>query len=422
MANRKTAPSTSLPTSLQLPAQQLIATSGVKLYSLQASGAQVVRLTLVFAGGSSVQSVPYCAASMLSMLSEGSVGITAAQVAEKLDFYGIFYDSGTDRDFCTITVACLTKFLPQTLEILESILLHPVFGQKEFDIHIAKKRENLVAEREKPSYIARETFAKELFGEHHPYGRFYPTDNLNKLTVENLKQYHAQYIVSNRLFAVCSGDIGGEQIDAINDFLAKIPAAAAVADLEFAEPKSSSKTVTVNRPSSAAAVQSSIRIGKISITKSHSDYIPLQLLLMVLGGYFSSRLMLNLREDKGYTYGVGASMISLSKAGYIAIATDVALQSQDDAIAQIEAEIERLKTELIPTDELQMAKNTITGELMRLLDGPFGIADIAIENICCDLPQSYLNDFLAQITAVTPPQLQTIAKTYLGDFTTVIVH
>lgn len=423
MIDRTLAPLTSLPTSLTLPTEQIFENAGVKLYALYAAGANVVRLSLVFKGGSSVQSVPYSASSMLSMLSEGSENMTAAQVAEQLDFFGIFYDSSTDRDFCTITVASLTKFLPKTLEILEQILLHPTFDDKELATHKAKKQQGLIADRQKPSYIAREAFSRELFGTNHPYGRFYPTDDVMKLKSDDLRQYHSRFIVAERMFAVCSGDVGAVQIELINDFLTKIRRSNEYEpEIAIGEPISNIGTTIVEREGESDVVQSCIRMGRVIFNKNHPDYIPMQLLLTVLGGYFSSRLMLNLREDKGYTYGIYSSMVSLSKLGYMAISTDVALSAQSDAITQINQEIELLKSTLIGVDELQMAKNTITGELMRLLDGPFGIADIAIENISNDLPSDYINVFLEKIAKATPEQLQNLARQHLTDFTTVIIH
>ncbi len=166
------------------------------------------------------------------------------------------------------------------------------------------------------------------------------------------------------------------------------------------------------------AVQCCLRIGRILFGKSHPDFIPMQLLITVLGGYFGSRLVKNLRETNGYTYGAYSAIVNLSEAGYIAIATDVDINHADDAVREIFFEMERLQSELIPEGELHQAVCSITGELMRLVDGPFGIADIAIENIQSSMSFDYLNEFLSRITSVTPEDLQALAQQYLkaSDF------
>lgn len=424
MLDRTTPPTVSLPEELLLPTEvRHECANGVPLYSLYAPGAEVVRLTLVFAGGSSVQSVPYSASSMLSMLAEGCEAYSSAQIAERFDFYGIFYDTSTDRDFSTITVAALRKFLPEALDLLQNMILKPLFDDRELSVHIAKKREGLIADREKPSCIAREAFAVELFGENHPYGRFFPTDDMLKITTSDLRAYHSGFLVAQKLFAVCSGAVGEKEIASIDRFLSLIPAGDQLVDRPIATPNSGGEVRrNVTRPTSEKAVQSCIRMGKILFTKDHPHYVPMQLLLTVLGGYFSSRLVRNLREDKGYTYGIYSSMVAMNRCGYMAIATDVALDVTEAALAEINREIEILRTELIDEDELQMAKNTITGELMRLLDGPFGIADIAIENISSSLPADYVNEFLDIITRTTPKELRELAVEYLHSFTTVVVN
>jgi predicted Zn-dependent peptidase len=139
----------------------------------------------------------------------------------------------------------------------------------------------------------------------------------------------------------------------------------------------------------------------------------MQVVAAVLGGYFGSRLMQNLREEHGYTYGVMAAMVNFDKEGYLAIATQVAREHREDALREIYSEIERLRTELMEEDELQMVKNVMIGEILRILDGPFGIADLTIENIMCGEDNSATERSVAQIFAITPKDIKALAERYL---------
>ena len=161
------------------------------------------------------------------------------------------------------------------------------------------------------------------------------------------------------------------------------------------------------------ALQSSVRVGRLLFPRTHPDFVGMQVVAAVLGGYFGSRLMQNLREEHGYTYGVMAAMVNFDKEGYLAIATQVAREVREDVLREIYFEIERLRTELVPEDELQMVKNVMVGEILRILDGPFGIADVTIENIMCGMDNEATERSVELINAITPEQVRDLAAKYL---------
>ena len=148
----------------------------------------------------------------------------------------------------------------------------------------------------------------------------------------------------------------------------------------------------------------------------------MQVVATLLGGYFGSRLMHNLREVHGYTYGAIAAMINVEQAGYLAVATQVGSEFTSAALDEIYREIERLRTEPVPEEELALVKNIMAGEMMRILDGPFGIADVTIENILCGTDNGVIDRNLAAIRAMTPADVQRLAHQYLAreDLVTVI--
>ena len=149
----------------------------------------------------------------------------------------------------------------------------------------------------------------------------------------------------------------------------------------------------------------------------------MQVVAAALGGYFGSRLMQNLREEHGYTYGVISAMVNFERTGYLAIATQVGSEVTEAALAAIYEEIERLRREPMPEEELQLVRNILTGEMMRILDGPFGIADVTIENILCGRTNRVITDNVARIRAITPAEVQRLAAQYLAreELITVVV-
>lgn len=423
MVDRTHQPEIHLPQSLDIPkAESITLSNSLPLYRIVAGEEPVLRLTVVVSAGTRFQDQPFVASALLNMLSEGTAQHSSSEIATMLDTYGIYYDTSIDRDYGMVTISCLEKFLDQALHILSQVLTAPSFDEQELKTYCLKRKEQLMAEREKPSYIARELFSESLFGADHPYGKVSHEDQYDRLTSGALRAFFEKYYVAGNMFAVTSGMVSDESFGKMERVLSQIPRG--VVDKDCGVGMAAQSVVGEVFRYREGAVQSSIRIGKRLFTKGHPDFDGMQVVAMVLGGYFSSRIVTNLREEKGYTYGAYAAMMNLQWDGYIAIATDVDGQATDDACREIFREIELLRTTLIPQDELRMVKNIISGEIMRILDGPFGVADITIEGIQCGCPDNgYLTKFIEEVRNITAERVKELADKYLdpATFTTVIV-
>lgn len=398
---------------------QSVTTNGMKLYSVRTDGQEVVRVSLVFRAGTRFQKSPFVASATLNMLSEGTQRWSAQEISEKIDFYGAFLDVSIDRDYAVVTMCCLSKFLPDMLELLEEVVVRPAFSESELEIYKNKRKQQLSIEREKVSFRARERFAEALFGKGHPYGAFYAQEEYDGLTSAALSEFFTSFYNADNCFAVTSGRTTDADLSAIRAFLERLPAGT-LSEYEGLPPVNPIPEVYEERE---GALQSAVRVGKLMFPRNHPDFIGMQVLLMVLGGYFGSRLVSNLREDKGYTYGVFSTMVNLESSGYMAIATEVGAEFTQDAVREIFFEIRRLREEAVSAEELEMVKNMITGEFMRILDGPFGIADVTIENIQNGSGNDYINRYLQEVKEITPERLKSLAERYLGEegFVTVVV-
>ena len=403
-------PAIRIPESVDVPVANLTTlANGVRLYLLENHDQQVVRLSFVFGAGSSRQNRFFSATAAANLLSEGSDRFTARQLAEQLDFYGSYFDIAVDRDVVVVSFCALSKFFLPTLQTAEEILLRPAFPQDEFDSYRIKRRQRLEIERRKVDVRVREAFAAAMFGSEHPYGVSAPLSAYDELSREEVVDFYRRHYTADNCFVVCSGDLSNEALKAIENICMQLPQSGERLPLIFPDAVQTSCV----RLEHAGAVQSAVRVGRMLFTRNHPDYVGMQVVATVLGGYFGSRLMRNLREERGYTYGVFAAMANLDRAGYLAIATQVAAEAREDTLHQIYTEIERLRTELISEQELALVKNIMVGEMMRILDGPFGIVDVTIENVQCGADNLAIERSVEAIRRCTPEDVQRLSEKYL---------
>ncbi len=400
-------------------ARKLTLHNGMELYLLHSDDFEILRLSVVFRAGSSTQRVPFSASATANLLAEGSEHMSAREISERLDYHGSYFDVNIDRDYSYISFAMLSKFVQPTLDVAAEILLRPTFPEEEVKTYCAKRKQRLSIDRTKVDVRAREAFARAMFGQEHPYGHAFDEALYDTLPREALVEFYRRHYTADNGFAVCSGRIGDEELRAITALLEQLPASGDHPAPHFPTPVQQSE-VRIEHP---GAVQSAIRIGRLLFGREHPDFLGMQVVAAALGGYFGSRLMQNLREEHGYTYGVISAMVNFERTGYLAIATQVGSEVTEEALAAIYEEIERLRREPMPEEELQLVRNILTGEMMRILDGPFGIADVTIENILCGRTNSVITDNVARIRAITPAEVQRLAAQYLTreELVTVVV-
>lgn len=393
--------------------------NGVTLYTLAADEFEVLRVTFVFRAGTSVQRRFFSASAVANLLAEGSERWSARELAEELDFYGSWFDVTIDRDYSYISFCMLSKFVRPTLEVARQIILHPTFPEEEIAGYCLKRKQRLKVERQKVDNKARELFSEALFGKEHPYGVVADEQEYDRLTRDCLVDFYRTHYTAENCFVVCSGRIGKEELELVSAIAGKLPVCGKRAAADLPEAVTTRRVFRRHE----GAVQSSIRIGRLLFPRQHPDFVGMQVVATALGGYFGSRLMQNLRAEHGFTYGVMAAMVNFERAGYFAIATQVGSDVTREALAQIDFEIDRLRREPMTDEELDLVKNMMIGEMMRILDGPFGVADVTIENILCGTDNGAVERQVERIRAMRPEDVQRLAAKYLRreDLITVVV-
>lgn len=392
--------------------EKVILDNGIPLYRLNAGVQDIIKITLLFDAGSRFQPAPLVAFSANNLLTEGSQHYTAVQISEMNDFYGSYITCSTDKDSATVTLLTLRKYLDKTLPLLEDILKRPVYPEPELDTFKKRHSQQFRVEQLRNANIAHKKFVKALFGDTHPYGYELQLADFDNLHVDQLKTFYAGFYHPANCKIIVSGKVCDEDIRMINDYLGdqtwKSGTPANVPGYFFSE--ATGYRQKIEKPGS---LQSSLRIGKQVCNKLHEDFAGLTVVNTILGGYFGSRLMRNLREDKAYTYGINSLLISLRNAGYITIITDVGAEVAEAALHEIYSEIERLQAELVPDDELQMVRTHLMSEMLRSFDGPFAQAESLIALLEYDLENSYYENFVNRIKTIDAKEIRNLAQQYL---------
>ena len=386
--------------------------NGIPVYSVDAGQQEVVKVEIVFRNSYTSAGQVLTSGTVNRLLAEGTAKHTALQLSEQLDYYGAFYETDEGLDFNSVSLFSLCRHLDKVLPVLLEILTAPTFPEKELDLFRQNSRQRLLVNQEKVSYLARTRFPEMLFGSQHPYGYRAEIAHIEKLERDELMRYYSLHYALSGCSVFVSGKLDDSVFRMLNATFGAVKSSVGQGESVFPfdiDPFVEKKQFVRKEK----AIQSALRFGKLMFNKTHRDYHGMVVLSTVLGGYFGSRLMSNLREDKGYTYGIGSSMHSLLHGGYFVIGTEVAREVSEDAQKQILAEIERLLQEPVGQEELQQVKNYLMGGMMRSLDGPFNLADRAKSLVLYGLDYSYYSRYFDTIRNISASDLQELACKYL---------
>jgi len=396
-----------------IKAEKKSLTNGIPVYSINAGTQDLVKIDFIFDAGSWLQDKNLVASTTNSMLLEGTSNFTAQQIAEKLDYYGAYLQNESGKHSATLTLYVLNKYLKQGLEIVADVLKNSIFPEKDMKTLLQNKYQDFVIGNKKNDKIARRYFNEMLFGKQHPYGKSYQIEDFQNVTTDELKAFYKKYYSSNNCKIILSGKIENLHFDELNNY--------------FGGTDWNSNTIIENRnyeilPNSnmkfledkPEAVQTALRLGKISINMKDPDYHGFQFLNTVLGGYFGSRLMTNIREDKGYTYGIGSGLVSMEKLGYFIIVSEVKKEMREKAIIEIYKEIEILKTTLVQTKELETVRNYLMGEVLRGFDGAFSLSAAFRTLMENNLDYDYYENLISSIKNITSEEIQRLAIKHLN--------
>ncbi|MEY3679086.1 MAG: hypothetical protein RI924_1227 [Bacteroidota bacterium] len=385
--------------------------NGLPFFVINGGDQDLVRIEFIFENVAWDPAKPLQAFATNALLAEGTSEYTSAELAEKLDYFGAFLQKDYSFDHSSLVVYTLNKHIGSVLHLVRAMLTDAIFPQHELDTFVRNQKQKLQVSLEKNDFLARRTFNQTLFKE-TLYGHTAQAADYDQLKQEDLLSYYKNAYQPANCTLVLSGRVNEEIITVLNrEFGQSWTSEVNPHKNEFSFLPGTGKLHYVER---IDALQSAIRIGQVSINRTHPDFPSLQVLNTVLGGYFGSRLMANIREDKGYTYGIGSALVSLQNAGYFFIASEVGAEVCSAAVQEVEKELAILKNELVAPEELQLVRNYMMGSTLGSLENAFSHADKFKNIYFFGLGYDYYDRYIHTLRTITPEDLLRLANQYLN--------
>ena len=417
MVNRSLPPAFSRNFSFALPDPAVIQSGSTKFIFLSGVQQDVFKVEVVAQAGKWFEPKPGLAHFTSVMLNKGTSKRNARAIAELIDYYGSQIEISSGYDFASISLYGLQKHIEKTVPLFIEILAEPTFPEVEFDLQKEIFLQNLEINEQKNSFLAAKAIRKNIFGALHPYGGSVEKENVEGLSGHDLKSFFHSHFSPYEIYSV--GNFEARQLQWCVDQFSQLPPGKSVVGKEM--PMASGNAIEhIPRPDS---VQSTIRLGKRTVNRNDADYFPLLLLNHILGGYFGSRLMKNVREKKGLTYGIYSSLTPFRNGCMFSIGADVNKNNLELTRDEVKKELQSLGMHSIEKEELEVAKNHLLGSFQLEVANPFSILDKIKSVRLNQLGDQYYKNLISEIERVDADGLKAIAKKYFdaGDLIEVTV-
>ncbi|MET0625933.1 MAG: pitrilysin family protein [Pyrinomonadaceae bacterium] len=398
---------------LPLPEESSLA-NGLRVIVVEQPRLPLVSFRLAVRAGDSFDppDLPGLTDVMTDMLVEGTESRTSRQIAEEVARHGASLSAGASSDYLTVAASSLAAYADRVLELLADVTLRPVFPESELALAKANAQQNLIAQRAQPSFLASEAVARVLFGQ-HPYAVVASTpESIEALTRDALVRHHRQLLVPNNAVLFVVGDVSREHVLARAEELFGGWQPGAVDEPVFPDPPARTERTAyiVDRPGSA---QTNILVANVSVTRTDPDYFPVLVMHTILGGNASARLFMNLREEKGYTYGAYSQFDARRLAGSFRATTEVRGEVTGVSLKEIFYELNRIRDEDVTDKELTDAKTYLTGIFPIRLETQEGLTEQLVQIRMHGLPDDYLRTYREHILRVTKEDVRRVAGLYV---------
>ncbi|HUE81675.1 MAG TPA: pitrilysin family protein [Pyrinomonadaceae bacterium] len=388
--------------------------NGLRIAIVEDQRLPLVSFRLVFPAGDAHDpaDLPGLLDMLTGLLTEGTESHNSKEIAEEVARMGATLSSGANSDYTTLAASALSSFSDNVLELLAEVALKPSFPEHEVELTRQNTKESLRQQRAQPSFLANEMVSRVVFGE-HPYSKIAPTPaSLDAITRDDLVRLHGETFLPNHSVLIIVGDVNADELVKRVERLFGGWKKGLPPGSDFPEPprRASRSAYIIDRPGSA---QSNLVIANAGITRTSPDYFPMLLMHTVLGATASSRLFMNLREEKGYTYGAYSSLDARRTAGTFRVSAEVRTPVTGDSLKEFLYELDRIRNEPVTDKELADAKSYLTGVFPIRLETQEGLIDQLVQIRMFNLPADYLETYRDKIQAVTTSQIQEVAKKHV---------
>lgn len=386
--------------------------NGVKVYNIQAGTEEVVQIEWVFKAGNWYEDHKNLAAATNFLIKNGTRSRSAYEINEHIDFYGAYLNRSCYNETAVVTLHCLSKQLHQLLPLVQEIFMESVFPQQELGIYSQNMKQKLAVNLKKCDFVAGRKIDALLFGATHPYGVYSEMEDYDAISREELIKFHAAFYQHGHCTIFSAGILPADYHQLMNSFFGTLPFNKTLIGepLHNLLPEAQKKWRITNDPD---GVQGAIRMARSFPTRHHPDFPKAQVLNALFGGFFGSRLMTNIREDKGYTYGIYSFLMNHVHAGAWMISTEAGRDVCEATVNEVYHEMEQLRNGEIDEQELLLVKNYLIGTLLGDLDGPFHIISRWKNLVLNGLDESFFYRSVDTIKTITAEELRAVAKQYL---------
>jgi len=396
---------------LDFPQQQTLS-CGIPIWIVDGGDEEVCQLSVYVAGGTMHDSQPLLSMLTSQMCLEGSEHYAALDIAEQLDYYGAWKTSQSHDQMSQLSLSSMTECYPRLLPIVVDGLAHAVFPESEFEVYKQRYAASYATLRDRVKYLAAVELRRLYYGAGHPLVADVDPHRLLQLTTGDLKQFYRQYYHPSNCVIILAGRVTDQMLQVTDDAFGQWHDEhdSKVAPLPWDIKPADEMLSIVDKP---GAIQAAVSMAIQAIGRNHPDYLALRVLCTVLGGYFGSRLMSNIREDKGYTYGINAFLSGREQDGFVGVTTECDVHYTWQLIDEVKFEMQRLREQLIPEAELALVRQYMLSDQVKTLDTPFSLASYVASTLLYGVYPEYFNRQIETILNITPQRLQQVAQAYL---------
>ncbi len=396
--------------------------NGVPVYTIDAGVEDVLQIEMVFYAGNWFEEKPLVASAVNSLLKNGTSAKNAFEINEHFEYYGAFFNRSCYNETAVLSLHTLNKHLPVLLPVVTELITDAIFPETELEIYQQNNRQRLLVNLQKCDFVANRLIDAYVYGDQHPYGRYTNVADVDALNTGMLKAFYKKHYLNGQCVIFVSGKMPADIQSQLNKNFGTLTLSKPEYKVSpiAAHPVAQKKYQISNDPN---GVQGAIRIARPFPNRYHPDFMKVMVLNNVFGGFFGSRLMSNIREEKGYTYGIYSYLQNHIQQSSWVISTEAGVDVCRATVDEVYKEMELLRNEPPDAEELLLVRNYMIGTILGELDGPFQIMGRWKNIILNGLSESYFYDTISTIKNVTGEELMEMAKKYLvpEDFYELVV-
>ncbi len=386
--------------------------NGTPVYAINAPEQEVLSIEWLFFAGNCYEQKNIVAATSNYLLKNGTRSKNAFAINEHFEFYGAYLNRHSHHETASLTLHSLSKHLPELLPVVEELLTDSIYTEEEISIYKQNQKQGLEVNLKKCDFVANRLIDENLYGFTHPYGKYSSIKDYDNLQRDDLIKFYDNYYINGKCILFIAGNLPADIEQLLNKYFGRLTL-------------NKQEQLTINYVSNPAeikkqnlindenGVQSAIRIARQFPNRHHPDFIKVQILNNIFGGYFGSRLMSNIREDKGYTYGIHSYLENQIHESAWMISTEAGRDVAQATINEVYNEMKRLRDEPIDEQELHLVRNYMIGSILGDVDGAFQIIARWKNYILNNLSEDYFNNSISTIKKIKGEELQQLANKYL---------